>query len=373
MERLMQVRLVTVFVVLLGRVSNIAIAQTTNAAFPAVFAFGDSIYDTGNNNNLLTASKCNFPPYGKDFYGGKATGRFGNGRVLSDLITSALGVKDTLPAFLNPALTAQDLPTGVCFASGGSGLDDLTANMQGGVLTMGAQLNLFRQYIEKLKAVVGADKAADIISKALFIISAGNNDVAFAYSFTIRRALPFNVYAASLVSASQNFLKSLYQLGARHVWVQSTVTLGCLPAARSTLGGPLRFCVDYENIYAQQFNGMLSAGVANLKSTLPDYDLRFVDVYTPMLRLIQNPSAAGFVNVWNGCCGTGTFEMGPACNAFTFQCPSTSQYFFWDVAHPTERAYQATLAQLLHAQNYDLNSYNISKTLHPLNVSNLIF
>jgi hypothetical protein len=39
-------------------------------------------------------------------------------------------VKDTLPAYLNPALSPQDLPTGVCFASGGSGFDDLTANMQ---------------------------------------------------------------------------------------------------------------------------------------------------------------------------------------------------------------------------------------------------
>jgi hypothetical protein len=46
-------------------------------------------------------------------------------------------------------------------------------------------------------------------------------------------------------------------------------------------------------MYAQQFNGMLSAGVANLKGSLPDYDLRFVDVFTPMLRLIQNPFAAG--------------------------------------------------------------------------------
>jgi hypothetical protein len=116
-------------------------------------------------------------------------------------------VKDTLPAYLNPSLTPQDLPTGVCFASGGSGFDDLTANMQGGVLTMGQQLRYFEQYIEKLKAVVGAEKAADIISKALFIISAGNNDVAFAYSFTIRRALPFDVYCGQLVSAAQNFLK----------------------------------------------------------------------------------------------------------------------------------------------------------------------
>jgi len=89
MENLLWVRF-TIFVVLFGsRVSNIAIAQTINAAFPAVFAFGDSIFDTGNNNNLWTTTKCNFPPYGRDFYGGRATGRFGNGRVLSDLISKS--------------------------------------------------------------------------------------------------------------------------------------------------------------------------------------------------------------------------------------------------------------------------------------------
>ncbi|CAL5205785.1 unnamed protein product [Lathyrus oleraceus] len=373
MENLMRMRLVTIFLVLFGRVSNIAFAATTNPAYPAVFAFGDSIFDTGNNNNLATLSKCNNPPYGRDFYGGQATGRFGNGRVLSDLITASLGVKDTLPAFLNPALSDKDLPTGVCFASGGSGFDDLTANSQGGVLTMGAQLNFFQQYIAKLKAAVGPEKASDIISKALFIISAGNNDVAFAYSFTIRRTMLFNVYASSLVTAGQNFLKSLYQLGARHVWVLSTIPLGCLPAARTQLGGALRSCVDFENGLAQMYNGMLSAGVSSLKASLPDYDLKFVDVYTPMLNIIQNPFASGFYNVWNGCCGTGTFEMGAQCNLLTFQCPSTAAYFFWDVAHPTERAYQLTVAQILQAQNYDLTNYHISKALHPLNVSSLSF
>ncbi|CAA7024063.1 unnamed protein product [Microthlaspi erraticum] len=42
--------------------------------------------DTGNNNNLPTILKCNFPPYGKDYPGGLATGRFSDGRVPSDLI-----------------------------------------------------------------------------------------------------------------------------------------------------------------------------------------------------------------------------------------------------------------------------------------------
>lgn len=87
MKNLVWVRLVTIFLVLFGRVSNIAIVANANAVYPAVFAFGDSIFDTGNNNNLATASKCNFPPYGRDFYGGAATGRFGNGKVLSDVIS----------------------------------------------------------------------------------------------------------------------------------------------------------------------------------------------------------------------------------------------------------------------------------------------
>lgn len=59
-----------------------------NAQFSALFAFGDSILDTGNNNYILTASKCNFFPYGRNFPGGRPTGRFGNGRVFSDIIST---------------------------------------------------------------------------------------------------------------------------------------------------------------------------------------------------------------------------------------------------------------------------------------------
>lgn len=51
----------------------------------ALFAFGDSILDTGNNNLLATLTKVNFFPYGRDL-GGLPTGRFGNGRVFSDMI-----------------------------------------------------------------------------------------------------------------------------------------------------------------------------------------------------------------------------------------------------------------------------------------------
>lgn len=53
---------------------------------PAVFAFGDSIVDQGNNNVIRTLIYCNFPPYGKDFQGGMPTGRFSNGKTPPDII-----------------------------------------------------------------------------------------------------------------------------------------------------------------------------------------------------------------------------------------------------------------------------------------------
>ncbi|GFP95234.1 GDSL esterase/lipase exl3 [Phtheirospermum japonicum] len=55
---------------------------------PAVFSFGDSIVDHGNNNQIGTLITCNFPPYGKDFQGGKPTGRFTNGLTPLDLVGS---------------------------------------------------------------------------------------------------------------------------------------------------------------------------------------------------------------------------------------------------------------------------------------------
>jgi hypothetical protein len=56
---------------------------------PCLFIFGDSMSDSGNNNNLPTAAKVNYNPYGIDFPNGP-TGRFTNGRTTIDIISSIL-------------------------------------------------------------------------------------------------------------------------------------------------------------------------------------------------------------------------------------------------------------------------------------------
>ena len=51
---------------------------------PALIIFGDSVVDVGNNNNLFTLVKANFPPYGRDFVTHRPTGRFCNGKLATD-------------------------------------------------------------------------------------------------------------------------------------------------------------------------------------------------------------------------------------------------------------------------------------------------
>lgn len=75
-----------------------------NVTIPAVIVFGDSIVDQGNNNNINTIAKCNFPPYGQDFNGGVPTGRFSNGKTPPDMLGIYMHVYLSFPLNLKMCL-----------------------------------------------------------------------------------------------------------------------------------------------------------------------------------------------------------------------------------------------------------------------------
>ncbi|KAK1261370.1 GDSL esterase/lipase [Acorus gramineus] len=64
----------------------LASGAAVEATVPAIFIFGDSTADVGNNDYLPTMAKANFPYYGIDFPNGTATGRFSNGFNSADEI-----------------------------------------------------------------------------------------------------------------------------------------------------------------------------------------------------------------------------------------------------------------------------------------------
>ena len=63
---------------------SILVGMCSAQIVPAIFVFGDSLLDAGNNNYILTLSKANYVPNGIDF--GMPTGRFTNGRTVADII-----------------------------------------------------------------------------------------------------------------------------------------------------------------------------------------------------------------------------------------------------------------------------------------------
>ena len=77
------------------------------------------------------------------------------------------------------------------------------------VLSVHDQLNMFRDYIGKLKADVGEERTAFILAKSIFFISMGSNDILVTYFMSPFRRNEYNVeeYTSMLVDVSSNFLQ----------------------------------------------------------------------------------------------------------------------------------------------------------------------
>ncbi|CDY64565.1 BnaC02g47690D [Brassica napus] len=291
--------------------------QGKNATIPALIVFGDSIMDTGNNNRLPTLLKCNFPPYGKDFPGGLATGRFSDGRVPSDLIAEKLGLAKSLPAFMNPNLKPQDLLKGVTFASGGTGYDPLTAKIMS-VISVWDQLTYFKQYISTIKQHFGEKKAQDILDHSFFVVCSSSNDLAHTFLAQSHK-YDRTSYANFLADSAVKFVRELHKLGAKKIGVFSAVPVGCVPLQRTVFGD-------------KELDGVIL----------------YIDVYDTLFDMIQNPAKYGFEVADRGCCGRGSLAISYMCNSLNpFTCSNSSAYIFWDSYHPTERAYQVIVDNLL--------------------------
>ncbi|BAT82865.1 GDSL esterase/lipase [Vigna angularis] len=321
-----------------------------NVSVPAVLVFGDSIMDTGNNNNnLATTARCNYPPYGKDFKGGIPTGRFSNGKVPSDLIVEELGIKEFLPPYVDSKLEPGELATGVCFASGGAGYDPFTAQSSF-TISLSGQLGLFREYIGKLKAAVGEERTKFILKNTLYIVVLGSNDISNTYFLTRVRQLQypnFSAYADFMLSSASTFFKEIYGEGARRIAVFNVPPLGYLPSQRTIGGGIRRDVVVKINDAVQIFNTKLSKQLESLNHDLPDSRMVYVDVYNPLLDIIVNYQKYGYKVGDRGCCGTGTIEVVLLCNRFTPLCSNDLEYVFWDSFHPTESVYKKLISPVI--------------------------
>ncbi|KAK9267168.1 hypothetical protein L1049_009588 [Liquidambar formosana] len=316
-----------------------------------MLVFGDSSVDPGNNNRLATQAKGNFPPYGKDFFNGRPTGRFTNGRLATDFIAESIGYTSSIPGFLDPNVKKADLLYGVSFASAGSGYDDLTANLSN-VLPVSKQLEYFRHYKIHLRELVGEKKAEEIIRNALFVMSMGTNDFLQNYYTEPIRSKQFSVeeYQNYLISCMLRDIKVMNSLGATRLVVVGVPPLGCMPLVKTIMGenkcvGTYNKCVGTYNKVAFSFSSKIKGKLATLKASLR-MKTAFVDAYGVIESAINSPQRYGIVETSKGCCGTGTIEYGDTCRGLR-TCNDPTKYVFWDAVHPTEKMYKILAEEAL--------------------------
>nr|XP_043632162.1 GDSL esterase/lipase LTL1-like [Erigeron canadensis] len=349
--------------------SNNVVLEAKARAF---FVFGDSFVDSGNNNYLATAVRADSPPYGIDYPGHVATGRFTNGYNIPDLISQAIGEEATLP-YLSPYLTGNKLLVGANFASGGIGILEDTGVMFGNQIKIAKQMQYFEQYQKRVADIICPEDTQRLVNQGLALIALGANDFITNYYVVPHsaRSTQFSLpdFVVYLISKYRKILTRLYELGLRRVLVMGTGPLGCAPAELS-LHSHDGSCLSDLQKAATLFNLKLQAMLDSLNSEI-GYDV-FIAAHIRRTNLdfISKPGKYGFVTSKVACCGQGAYNGFGLCTRVSNLCANRDAYVFWDAFHLTERANRILVQQILSGSTDYISPMNLS-TIMALDAANV--
>ncbi|KAK1410647.1 hypothetical protein QVD17_37184 [Tagetes erecta] len=318
---------------------------------PVTFIFGDSLTEVGNNNHLrYSLARSDFPFYGIDYTNRKPTGRFSNGRTISDIISEKLGIPSPPPYLsLNP--DDDVVLKGVNYASGGAGILNDTGTYFVQRLTFDDQIGYFEYTTKVIKKKIGWQNGTSLLHNAIYFIAVGSND--YINNF-LQPFLPdgqqytheefLRIIDMKLVEQ----LTRLYLLGARKMIFLGLGPLGCIPSQRAK--SSTNQCLHHVNEWVVQFNSKVQKLSKVLNSKLKKAQLIFVDTYQDGIDLVENPTKYGFKVSNISCCQVET-RVGGLCLSYAHVCNNRSEYVFWDSFHPSDAA-NVVLADRFFARLY---------------------
>ncbi|KAG4922625.1 hypothetical protein JHK82_051599 [Glycine max] len=353
--------------VLLGLVILLlgVIVPRSEARPRAFFVFGDSLVDNGNNNYLQTIARANAPPYGIDYPTHRATGRFSNGFNIPDFISQQLGAESTMP-YLSPDLTRENLLVGANFASAGVGILNDTGDQFMNIIKMHKQIDYFKEYQQRLSALIGVSRTKRLVNQALILITVGGNDFVnnyFLVDSTARsRQYSLPDYVKFLINRYSKHLQRLYNLGARRVLVTGSGPLGCAPAELAMRGKNGECSADLQRA-ASLYNPQLEQMLLELNKKIGS-DV-FIAANTALMHndFITNPNAYGFNTSKVACCGQGPYNGMGLCLPVSNLCPNRDLHAFWDPFHPTEKANKLVVEQIMSGSTKYMKPMNLSTIL----------
>ncbi|KAF5195578.1 GDSL esterase/lipase [Thalictrum thalictroides] len=309
---------------------------------PALFVFGDSLVDVGNNNHLsLSIAKANFPHNGVDFVGKKATGRFSNGKNAADFLADKVGLPSSPPylSIRSASNKTNAFIGGVSFASGGAGILDGTDKLFKQAIPLSKQIQYYTMVFTELVQQIGTVEAQKYFSKSLYALVIGSNDIlgyfGGAGSNLHLKNTPQEL-TDSMTLMLKDYLKQLYNLGARKYVIVGVGAIGCCPSQRNQ--NKTGACKEETNYWSNKFNQNVKSLLQEMKTELKDINYVLFDTYNILLNFIQKPADYGFTEVKAACCGLGNLNANVPCLPIAKYCPKREDHVFWDLYHPTEAA-----------------------------------
>ncbi|TXG69403.1 hypothetical protein EZV62_004338 [Acer yangbiense] len=272
------------------------LGDTVKFNVPALYVFGDSTVDSGNNNFLISQAKANYIPYGVDFGDGKPTGRYTNGRNEADFIAQIVGLPFPPPYLGLSDIENNTLHTGVNYGSGGCGILSTGKNYLGSCLPFYKQIDYFETTINNLEKRFESKELFDnYLSKSLLFIDIGNIDMSSDYDgvgSTIFRKYTVPQYAQIVAKEFSKSLERLYKLGARKFLVNNLGAMGCIPA--QVLGQMNKtLCDEKTNGHAVEYNKVLSEMLPKVQASLPGSKMVIGDAYKVLVDAVTFPAQYG--------------------------------------------------------------------------------
>ncbi|XP_019156897.1 PREDICTED: GDSL esterase/lipase 1-like [Ipomoea nil] len=331
----------------------------------ALYVFGDSLFDPGNNNyiNTTTNFQANYPPYGESYFK-HPTGRFSNGRLMPDFIAEFAKLP-LIPAYFGT--DHRRFINGVNFASAGAG--SLVETFSGFVIDLKTQLEYFKKVAQELKKKLGDKESKTLISNAVYMFSIGNNDYGFPFftNSTILNSYTRHEYVEMVIGNLTTVIKDIYKEGGRKFVILSVGPLGCSPSSRALKLQQTNSsgCLKELNDWVKMHNKALPRKLSKLEKTLQGFKYSYFDFFTAATNVIDNPSKNGFKETKTACCGSGPFRGLNSCGGKRGQlkeyelCKDVGDYLFFDNGHPTEKSNLMSAKLLWNGDHNLVYPYNV--------------
>ncbi|KAM5583310.1 GDSL esterase/lipase [Rosa sericea] len=341
----------------------IQVGNIDSKCFSAIFNFGDSISDTGEDH---AAFPDHLPvPYGSTFFK-KPAGRASDGRLIIDFLAEALGLH-----FLTPYLKPEgSFKNGVNFAAVGAAALPPNSSFPTlfplSVFNLGVQLQQMREFksiVEEVHKHGSKNRfpSPKVFGKSLYMLYIGQADI--VSQVETLGADGVKQFFPRMVSSISHTIRELYGLGGRTFWVFGVGPAGCDPIIRVIVNQASSYldsagCYFPLNDAVSEYNKLLRESLWEIRGDNPEASIIYVDTFSVKLDLFKNPTHYGLKYGAKVCCGHGgglyNFDLHAPCGCpNATACKDPWNYVSWDGSHLTEAANRVIAREILNGSLFE--------------------